>query len=69
MPLIGTFGAASKGGFGRGGKVFTIASGGTETTDGDFKVHTFTSGGTFTVTQAGLGPEADIDYLVLIKLY
>jgi hypothetical protein len=37
-----------------------IASGGTVTADGSFLVHTFTSSGTFTVTQAGL-----VEYLVV----
>jgi len=32
----------------------TTASGGTETTVGAYKVHTFTSSGTFTVTKGGL---------------
>ena len=40
------------------------ASGGTETTCGDYKIHTFTGPGTFTVT-AGKGPEAVADYLVI----
>tara|TARA_R100001509_G_scaffold38551_2_gene20759 strand:- start:208 stop:2205 length:1998 start_codon:yes stop_codon:yes gene_type:complete len=34
-------------------KQFVAASGGSESTDGDFKVHRFTSPGTFTVSQAG----------------
>ncbi|MFA6100466.1 MAG: hypothetical protein WC750_06395 [Patescibacteria group bacterium] len=37
-----------------------IASGGTETTSGDYKTHAFTSSGTFTVTQGG-----DIQMLML----
>ena len=37
------------------------ATGGTVTTDGDYKVHTFTSGGTFTVTSA---PDV-VEYLVI----
>ena len=32
---------------------FSVATGGTITTDGDFKVHEFTSSGTFTVTSLG----------------
>lgn len=32
---------------------FTIATGGTITTDGDYKIHTFTSSGTFSITQIG----------------
>ena len=36
-----------------GTSAYIIASGGTESTVGDFKVHTFTGPGTFTVCQAG----------------
>ena len=45
---------------------FVAATGGTITTDGDFKVHTFNSSGTFTVTDAGnpLGSNT-VDYLVV----
>ena len=45
---------------------FIIASGGTETTDGDFKVHTFTGDGCFSVTYSG-GPTGSttVDYLVV----
>jgi hypothetical protein len=45
---------------------FIAATGGTETTEGDFKIHTFTSPGTFTVSSAG-SPTAPnvIDYLVV----
>jgi len=39
-----------------------VATGGTITTSGDFKIHTFTSPGTFTVTCAGSGV---VDYLVV----
>ena len=35
------------------GAAYITASGGTETTSGDYKIHTFTSTGTFTVTSAG----------------
>lgn len=41
---------------------FTAATGGTITTDGDFKVHTFNSSGTFQVTAAGAGT---VEYLVI----
>ena len=40
------------------------ASGGTESTSGDYKIHTFTGPGTFTVT-AGNGPLGVADYLVI----
>jgi len=45
---------------------FITACGGTETTSGDFKIHTFTGPGTFTVTCAGnaLGSNS-VDYLVV----
>jgi len=45
---------------------FVNASGGTETTSGNFKIHTFTGPGTFTVSCAGnpLG-SSTVDYLVV----
>ena len=43
---------------------YNTATGGTITTDGDYKVHTFTSSGTFEVTCVG-GTESDIQYLVV----
>lgn len=51
--------------FAQYGQTFTAitASGGTETTVGDFKVHTFTSGGTFTVSNVGSNPE--VEYLIV----
>jgi len=39
---------------------FVTASGGTETTCGDFKIHTFTGPGTFTVTAASTTPANNI---------
>jgi len=43
-----------------------IASGGTVTTSGDFKIHTFTGDGTFTVTNAGQSSGSNtVDYLVV----
>jgi hypothetical protein len=68
MPLLTTRGGASGKGFGLtgGGKKFIIASGGTETTSGDYKIHTFTGPGTFTVTQSGsVGKTDTVDYLVI----
>ena len=41
---------------------FMVATGGTITTDGDYKIHTFTSDGTFTVTTLG---EGDVSALVV----
>ena len=46
--------------------VFITATGGTITTDGDYKVHTFTGNGTFEVTQVGSGGgSTSIDYLIV----
>ena len=42
---------------------FMEATGGTETTDGDYKVHTFNSSGTFTVQ--AVGSLAVVEYLVI----
>lgn len=45
---------------------FVAATGGTITTDGDFKVHVFDSSGTFTVTNAGNAAGSNtVDYLVV----
>ena len=44
------------------GVVYPVATGGTITTDGDYKVHTFNSSGTFTVTTAGT---TGVEYLVV----
>jgi len=45
---------------------YTTATGGTETTSGDYKIHTFTSGGTFGVTQVGNGPGGNtVNYLIV----
>ena len=44
------------------------ATGGTVTTSGDFKIHTFTGDGTFSVTAAGAGTQCGpsiVDYLVV----
>ena len=55
-------------GFGAGGAgaAFICASGGTVSTSGDFKIHTFTGPGTFTVNAVGdaAGSEA-VDYLIV----
>lgn len=46
--------------------VFVAATGGTITTSGDFKIHTFTSSGTFEVTTAGNAKGSNtVDYLVV----
>jgi hypothetical protein len=45
---------------------YVQATGGTITTSGDFKIHTFTSSGTFTVTNAGQASGSNtVDYLVI----
>jgi len=46
---------------------FIEATGGTVTTDGDYKVHTFTANGTFTVTTvgSGSGESNTVQYLVV----
>ena len=51
-------------GFGTVGSspVFYAATGGTVTTDGDFKVHTFSSAGTFQVTEVGSDA---LDYIIV----
>ncbi len=47
--------------------LFLVATGGTETTCGDFKIHTFTGPGTFCVSQIGnpSGGPNTVDYLVV----
>ena len=48
------------------GDPFLTATGGTITTCGNFKIHTFTGPGTFTVTKAGNGPDQNtVSYLVI----
>tara|TARA_R100001126_G_scaffold86509_1_gene55148 strand:+ start:251 stop:1657 length:1407 start_codon:yes stop_codon:yes gene_type:complete len=44
---------------------FIVATGGTESTSGDFKIHTFTGPGTFQITNAGASPNNVVDYLVV----
>jgi len=45
---------------------YIVATGGTVTTSGDFKIHTFTGDGCFTVTQSGSGDIGNtVDYLVV----
>ena len=48
------------------GALFVTATGGTETTCGNFKIHTFTGPGTFSVSCAGSGGGSNtVDYLVI----
>tara|TARA_R110000823_G_scaffold65001_3_gene152664 strand:- start:338 stop:1168 length:831 start_codon:yes stop_codon:yes gene_type:complete len=68
MPLLGTFGAGSGKGFGQGGGSFVgmTATGGTITESGDYRIHTFTSPGTFEVTEASTDPTAnEVEYLIV----
>ena len=46
------------------GEIFITATGGTITTSGDYKIHTFTGPGTFCVS-AGAGPVATVEYVVV----
>ena len=54
-----------------GAPIFTSATGGTITTDGDYKIHSFTGDGCFVVNQIGndstipTGGPSDVDYLVV----
>ena len=48
------------------GEAFVCASGGTVTTSGDFKIHTFTSSGCFAVSSLALAPANNkVSYLVV----
>ena len=44
---------------------YISASGGTETICGDYKIHTFTGPGTFTVNSLSCSPASNVDYLVV----
>jgi hypothetical protein len=70
MPLYSTRGAASAKAFGFAGAGLTYieATGGTVTTSGDFKVHKFTTGGSFVVSKISKEPAASgfgVRYLVV----
>ncbi len=68
MPIIGSFGAGSGRGFGltSGGFKGICATGGTITSDGIYRIHTFTGAGTFTVNALAAEPEFnEVDYLVI----
>lgn len=47
------------------GNPYLVATGGTVTTCGDYKIHTFTSDATFTVCSTGSPTYAYVDYLVI----
>ena len=51
--------------FTSGGSSFITATGGTITTCGNFKLHTFTGPGTFTVSSTGAPANNTLDYLVV----
>jgi hypothetical protein len=67
MPLQSTRGGGSSRGFGfgAGSTGFIIATGGTITTCGDFKIHKFTGPGSFVVCKAGSPVNSVVDYLVV----
>ena len=45
--------------------VYTVATGGTITTVGDYKIHTFLSTDNFVVSQLGTAPNNVVEYLVI----
>ena len=49
----------------KGAPSFICASGGTETTSGDFKIHTFNSDATFTVNSAPTPSNNNVSYMVI----
>ena len=49
----------------KGAPNYICASGGTITTSGDFKIHTFTSDGTFTINSAPTAPNNNVSYMVV----
>ena len=65
MPILATKGAGSAQGFGFGGGInFICATGGTITTCGDYRIHTFTGPGSFIVSKAPVA-NSTVDYLVV----
>ena len=69
MPILGSFGAGSAKGFGQGGvtgPAYVEATGGTEFTSGDYKIHVFTGDDTLCVTSTGKPSGSDtVDYMVV----
>ena len=51
--------------FGKAVVPLIVATGGTISTDGDYKIHKFTSSGDFEVTQIGDSPNDEVEYLVV----
>ena len=52
-------------GYGKSAVTYYAASGGTESTDGDYKYHAFTGSGTFTVNTQGNAASGNVDYVVV----
>jgi hypothetical protein len=67
MPILASRGAGSAKGFGftAGGSPYIVATGGTESECGDYKIHTFTGPGSFVVSNAGSPLNNTVDYLVV----
>jgi hypothetical protein len=68
MPIQSSRGGASAKGFGFGTCVITnfiCATGGTVTTSGDYKIHTFTGPGSFVINKKVQPANAIVDYLVV----
>ena len=67
MPILGSFGSGSGRGFGQNSasSPFIKASGGTIVEDGDYKIHIFTSPGTFEIEKAPDPLNAYTDYMVI----
>ena len=69
MPLLGSFGAAGAKGFGftGGGPVpYPIATGGSISETGNYRIHTFTGDGTFVIEELGVDDNSfQMDYLVV----
>lgn len=65
MPFLSTFGAASARSKGRGlgRREAIVATGGTITEAGGFRIHTFTGSGTFTVSSVPAG--STVEYLIV----
>ena len=70
MPIKASFGAGSALGFGSGSGIvrecFICACGGcSTTTDGDFKIHTFNSPGTFTINNFVIEDNSKVNYAII----
>ena len=68
MPILGSKGGGSAGGYGLAGASvpqYINATGGPITEDGDYRIHTFTGPGTFQVKSAKEPTYANVDYLIV----